>query len=228
MKDEILVKPGDIVFPGQILAEGMDFIPSGNALREGKQIISTSLGLISIKGRVVKSIPLAGRYNPKPKDSVIGKVVGINKYGWSIEIRCHYEAELNVLDYSSRRVDTRTPLTKLMNIGDFVFAEVYEINKQGYLKLSMKNRPYQKLSGGVLIEVSPSKIPRIIGKQGSMIKILKDESKCNIIVGQNGWIWIKGEPENVMAVSNAIKKIEKESHTHGLTDAVKALLSEVK
>jgi len=61
-----------------------------------------------------------------------------------------------------------------------------------------------------------------------MIKILKEESKCNIIVGQNGWIWIKGEPENVMAVSNAIKKIEKESHTHGLTDAVKALLSEVK
>ncbi len=227
MTEKINVKHGDIVVPGEVIAEGMDFLPSGNAAREEKKIISTSLGLINVKGHVIKVIPLSGRYVPKQRDAVIGKVTDVSKYGWNVEIKSPFEAELNVLDAFSRRVDKRTPLRKMIDVGEYIFAEIYNVSKQGYVKLSMKNRPYQKLSGGITTEVSPSKIPRIIGKQGSMIKILKEHSKCQIIVGQNGFVWIKGEPENVMALSKAIKLIEEQSHTSGLTDKVKEMLSEV-
>jgi len=228
MTEKINVKHGDIVVPGDILAEGMDFLPSGNAIREDNKIISTSLGLINVKGHVIKVIPLSGRYVPKQRDAVIGKVTDVSKYGWNVEIKSPFEAELNVLDAFARRVDKRVPLTKMIDVGEYVFAEIYDVSKQGYVKLSMKNRPYQKLSGGITIEVSPSKIPRIIGKQGSMIKVLKEYSKCQIIVGQNGWVWVKGDAEKIVALSKAIKLIEEKSHTHGLTDKVKELLTEVK
>ena len=58
-----------------------------------------------------------------------------------------------------------------------------------------------------------------------MIKLLKNASKCDILVGQNGWVWLKGEdPRNQMLLVKAIKTIEKESHLSGLTDKIKNML----
>ncbi len=226
MTDKLNVKDGDIVAHGDLITEGMSFLPSGRAVRRDKKIYATSLGLINIKGRVVKVIPLAGRYSPTRNDSVIGKITGVSKYGWRVDIRSPFDAELNVAEATSSYVDiNRTPLTKYFDIGDYIFAGVLSISKTGgFLKLITKGRPYRKLSGGVITEVSPAKIPRIIGKQGSMIKMLKDHSNCNIIVGQNGWIWVNGEPERMMKVIEAITKIEKESHTRGLTDIITKML----
>ena len=226
MTDKLNVKDGDIVVPGDLITEAMSWLPSGKAVRRDKKIYATALGLISIKGHVVKVIPLAGRYSPKKNDSVIGKVTGINKYGWKVDIRSPLDAELNVADATSSYVDVnRTPLSKYFDIGDYIFAGISSISRTGgFLKLITKGRPYRKLSGGIITEVSPAKIPRIIGKQGSMIKMLKEHSKCNILVGQNGWVWIKGEPERTMKVIEAIRKIEKESHTRGLTDTITKML----
>ena len=57
-----------------------------------------------------------------------------------------------------------------------------------------------------------------------MIKMLKDHSNCDITVGQNGLIWIKGDAEKQALVSRIIKVIEKESHLPGLTDKIKHML----
>ena len=230
VKDELNVKEGDIVVPGDLITEGMSWLPSGKAVRSDKKIYATALGLISIKGHVVKVIPLAGRYLPKTNDSVIGKITGISKFGWKVNIRSPFDAELNVADATTSYIDVnKTDLTKFFRIGDYIFTGVLSISlSSGYLKLTTRGRPYRKLSGGIITEVSPAKIPRIIGKQGSMIKMLKDASKCDILVGQNGWVWIKGEPERTMKVIEAIKKIEKESHTRGLTDGIKKMLEDKK
>ena len=115
-------------------------------------------------------------------------------------------------------------MSKYFAIGDYVFAEIISISEAGFVKISAKHRPYRKLHSGNVIEVSPTKIPRIIGKQGSMINILKDLSKCEILVGQNGIVWIKGTPEKEALVASAIKLIEKESHKPGLTDKIKQIL----
>ena len=117
------------------------------------------------------------------------------------------------------------PMSKFFAVGDFVFANVTEVSDRRYVRLSARNRPYRKLYDGIVIEVSPTKIPRIIGKQGSMIKMLKEDSGCDILVGQNGWVWIKhDDPEKQMIMVNAIKTIETESHTSGLTEKVKNML----
>jgi len=55
-----------------------------------------------------------------------------------------------------------------------------------------------------------------------MINLIKKESDCNITVGQNGLIWIKGDKiEDELLVKKAIMFVNEKSFTSGLTDEVK-------
>lgn len=221
---KLLVEDRDIVTPGDVLAEGMDYLPSGRAYRDGNNLVASSVGLVNIKGRVIKVIPLAGKYIPRVEDVVVGEITGTGKHGWNVDITAPNEADLNMLDASSSYIDKRrAKLSDFFRIGDLIFACVSNISENGFITLTMKDRMYKKLTGGVTIDVSPTKIPRIIGKQGSMICTLKDSSKCDVIVGQNGRVWMKGEPAMIVKLIEAIKLIERESHTHGLTDRVTKL-----
>lgn len=70
-----------------------------------------------------------------------------------------------------------------------------------------------------MIKVNSNKVPRVIGKEGSMINLIKKETGCNITVGQNGLIWIKGDRiEDELFVKKAINFVTEKSFTHGLTE----------
>jgi exosome complex component RRP4 len=61
----------------------------------------------------------------------------------------------------------------------------------------------------------------VIGKKGSMISMIKQETGCHIILGQNGVILVTGKnPEDEELAIMAIHKIEEEAHTTGLTDRI--------
>jgi exosome complex component RRP4 len=225
MTEQLFIKDREIVVPGDLLAEGIEFLPAGKAFREKEKIFASAMGLASVKGKVIKVIPLAGKYMPRRGDAIIGKVINISHSGWQLEINSPYAADLNIGEATQEYIDlAKTDMTRYYDIGDYAFLEVINISEGKFVKLTAKYRPYRKLKGGNIIEVSPTKIPRIIGKQGSMIKTLKDLSGCDIIVGQNGLVWIKGIPEKEAIVAAAIKRIEKESHTSGLTDKIKGML----
>ena len=223
--EKVFVNDKDIVIPGEPLAEGFDFLPAGKAFREDEKIFASTIGLVYVKGRVIKVIPLAGKYMPKRGDIVIGKVTNIGHSGWTLDIDCPYLADLNIGEASSEYIDLRkASMNQFFDIGDYALTEVTAISEGMFVKLTAKYRPYRRLVGGTIIKVSPTKIPRIIGKAGSMIKMLKDHSNCDITVGQNGLIWIKGDAEKQALVSRIIKVIEKESHLPGLTDKIKVML----
>jgi exosome complex component RRP4 len=57
--------------------------------------------------------------------------------------------------------------------------------------------------------------------------MIKQATSCRIIVGQNGLVWVDGEPDKENIAVNAIRKIENESHMPGLTDRMKVYLEEV-
>ena len=82
----------------------------------------------------------------------------------------------------------------------------------------------RKLTNGTVLKVNTNKVPRIIGKQGSMVSMIKDATGCRVTVGQNGLVYVDGEPSKEVIVIKAIKKIEAESHTSGLTDKIKVFL----
>ena len=97
---KLLLKEHEIVVPGEEIAEGMEFLPSSGTYRDQDKIISSKLGIISINKNIIKVIPLTGRYMPKVDDIVIGRIIEIGFYGWSVDIGSAYPATLSIRDAS--------------------------------------------------------------------------------------------------------------------------------
>ncbi len=225
---EMKVKEKEVVVPGEVLATGMDYLPGNGTYRMNENIIANKLGLITIEGKVVKLIPLAGKYYPKRNDVVIGKVVDTMSSGWRVEINSMYVAALMLRDASSEYIRKGVDLTKFYNFGDYIVTRIENVSYPNLIDLSMKGPGLKKLSSGRIISVTPNKVPRIIGKMGSMINTVKETTKCMITVGQNGIVWISGEPKQEALAVRTIKKIEKESHLSGLTERIKEFLEKNK
>lgn len=225
---KLLVQDRDIVVPGEILAEGMDYLPAGDVFREKDNLISLKVGLINLNGRIVKVIPLSGKYIPKKGDLVIGKVVDVGLFGWRVDFGWAYEATISLRDIEDY-LDRDYDLTKYYNLGDYVISQITRVSGSKIIDLSMKGPGLRKLGPGRLIHVAPAKVPRIIGKQGSMVSLIKEATNCKLSVGQNGIVWISGEePKKEDLAIEAIRKIEDESHTQGLTDKMKEFLDKRK
>jgi len=88
------------------------------------------------------------------------------------------------------------------------------------VELTLSDQRLGVLKSGRILEISPAKVPRLIGRGGSMISMLKNETKCNIFVGQNGTIWINGKEKDMNLAAKAIMIIESEAHLDGLTDRI--------
>jgi len=225
---KVNVKSKDVVVPGEILAEGMDNFPGIGTYREGENIIASKLGLVNIDGRTIKLIPLSGRYIPKKYDNIICKVFDLSVNGWRLETNSPYQAMLSLKEASSKFIERGADLTQFYNIGDHIVCQVINVTSQKLVDVTMKGPGLRKLRGGRIINVASNKVPRIIGKQGSMVSMIKDATQCSISVGQNGIAWIEGTPENELLAIKAIRKIEEESHFSGLTDKIKEFLEKNK
>ncbi|NQU79591.1 RNA-binding protein [Candidatus Woesearchaeota archaeon] len=222
---EIKVKNKDVVVPGEILANGMDFLPSYGTYREGEQILASRLGLVNIEGKVIKLVPLSGVYHPKKGDTIIGPVTEILLSGWRVDTNSAYSAVMNMKDATSEFIARGANLTKYFAIGDYVMVKIINVTSQNLVDLTMKGPGLRKISGGRMIRVNSNKVPRIIGKQGSMVSMIKQYTGCRILVGQNGIVWVSGdEPAKELLAVETIKKIELEAHIPGLTDKVNAFL----
>lgn len=215
-----------IVIPGEEITKGDDFLPGENTEKKGDSIIALKYGLAEESNKLVRVIPLSGVYHPRRGNSVIGKVVMITFNGWVIDIGASDNAFLSLMEVP--RFVNKDGLEEVMKIGDMVTAKIWAINKRG-IDLSIKQRGLGKIDEGMIMKINPNKVPRIIGKEGSMIKMVKDETGCNITVGQNGIIWLKGEKiENELFAKKAIEFIESKSFISGLTDEVQKWFAEEK
>ena len=223
---ELLVEEKKVVVPGDVIAKGLDFLPSTGTYRRDEDIVASKLGLVAMEGKVIKLIPLSGSYIPKAGDVIIGKINDIAMSGWLISTNTAYTAVLNVKDATSHFIAKGADLTRYFKIGDYVATKIINVTSQMLVDLSTKGPGLKKLSGGQVISVEPSKVPRIVGKAGSMVSMIKDATKCRIVVGQNGLVWLNGEPKAEVIAVNTIRMIEKESHVSGLTERVQSFLEE--
>ena len=221
---KLIAQEKSTVVPGEELAEGMDFLPGFGAYRSKDHIVASRLGMFNVENRTLKVTPLSGRYMPLKGDVIIGKVIDIFFSGWRIETNCAYPAMLSLKDATADYISKGADLTRFFNIGDYVVCKVINVTSQKLIDLTAKGPGLHKLHGGRVIEISTNKVPRLIGQAGSMVTMIKQETNCNIIVGQNGLVWIDGEPQAEYLAVQAIRKIEDEAHIPGLTDRVKALL----
>ena len=224
----ILINERDIVIPGEALAEGIDYLPGDNTYREDDKIYSKVLGLASIQGRVLKITALTGPYVPKIGDKIIGRIYDITMSGWRVETGTPYSAMLNVKDATSRFIRKEEDLSKIIGIGEYVITIIINVTSQRLIDLTMREPGLQNISGGRIIKINCQKVPRVIGKQGSMISLIKQHTGCEITVGQNGLIWLKGTLEGEALAEKAIKFIEDKSHQEGLTERIQKFLENKK
>jgi len=82
----------------------------------------------------------------------------------------------------------------------------------------------RKIDKGTIITVQASRVPRIIGKDGSMIEVIKKGTGCQIFVSKNGRVWLDGTSDSITLAIEAIRMVESEAPTLGLTERVSAYL----
>jgi len=225
----IFFEKKQLVTPGELLAEG-DYLAGENTYMEGNKICAARIGLVDTDNKKVNVVALRAFYVPKVGDIVIGTVVEVGFNGWTVDIKSPYSALLRASDVLSRPFKPQNDeLSQVLNAGDLIVAKIASYDRAHDPQLTVGEPGLGKITRGQILRVTPTKIPRVIGRKGSMISMIKQETGCQIILGLNGVILVTGKtPEDEELAIAAIKKIEQESHTSGLTDRITQLLKESK
>jgi exosome complex component RRP4 len=221
---ELKIQDKEVAVPGQLLASGMDYLPGFGTYRKGQDIFANRVGLVTLSGRAIKLTALSGPYLAKVDDLILAKVTDITLSGWRLDTNSAHSAMLSVRDATNHFVDKGADLTKILDIGDYVAARVIQVTTQNLIDVSLRAPGTRKLSPARLLRFNPNKFARIIGRGGSMVSMIKSATNCQIIVGQNGVVWLYGEPAGEVIASQAIAFIEEHAHKSGLTDKVKDFL----
>jgi exosome complex component RRP4 len=216
----------EIVLPGEVVEERKGRKLGTGVYPDGEKVIAKVLGIPRTNEYEISVIPLSGVYLPNIGDRVIGIISEVEISGWLVDINSPYPAFMPLGEAVEEFVDTtRTDISRFFDINDVIFCRISKVTKNKTIQASMRDMLARKLYGGVTIKINPTKIPRVIGKAGSMISLIKTKTKCDIYTGQNGVVWIRGE--NKAKAIEAILTIEKESHIIGLTEKIEKMLSEV-
>src|SRR3989344_3283902 len=208
-----------VVIPGEIIESGNDYLPGEGTEKQGENIVAMKFGLAEESNNLVKVIPLSGVYLPRRGNVVIGRVENITFNGWVVDVGTAEGAFIPLTEVP--RFVNKNELDEVMDIGDMVVAKIMGVNQRG-IDLTVKIRGLGRVDEGLIFKINPNKVPRVIGKEGSMIKLIKDETGCNITVGQNGFIWIQGDKiENELKAKEAVMFITERSFIKGLTEELK-------
>jgi len=213
------------VIPGDVVTTG-PFRPEQNVILDGNKIISTTVGISEIYDDSVKVIPLTGMYIPKIDDLVIAKVISHTSLSWELDINSCYVGFLPAQDVFGRDFSAHADeLTSKLKTGDLVAARIANFDRTRDPLITIADRDLGKIDSGVLVEISPSKVPRLIGKRGSMIQMIEEATEAAVTIGQNGWGVVFCESsDGLLKAKKAIQMVNEQAHVANLTDQVKEML----
>ena len=209
-----------VLLPGDKL-EADQKAGSGTFRRDGESHAAV-LGFPSESSGYVNVHPLAGRYSPRVGDKVIAICVETGPSLWRMDIGAFQNSMLHhsETDWKVDFGDTAS----FIGIGDAALAEVYMVDGSGSHQVTLKKDDCRKLYAGTIARISPPRVSRVIGKQGTMITLIREKTGCRIQVGQNGFVWIDGEPEQIARAQKAVETISREATSRGLTEKIEKLL----
>jgi exosome complex component RRP4 len=213
--ERILVLPGE-----EIPAHGLK--PGPGTYRTGGKVYASVLGLLSPRPPLVQVIPLSGRYIPKPNDVVLGTVTDVQGTFWLLDIGAPRWAPLHMTG-TPWKVDIGET-ERYLRVGDAVTVQVENLDPTGRIGVTMLGEGLGKLEGGTIVHVSPARVPRVVGRGGSMVEMITRHTGARIVVGQNGRIWVDGTPEAIRRVTAVLRLIDENGQRSGLTDRVESYL----
>jgi exosome complex component RRP4 len=214
------------VIPGDVIATG-NYRYGGYIEKRGDDYIALRVGLAEVGRDSLKLNPLTGPYLPRAEDEVIGKVADINGFGWVVDINSCFDGFLPASFVFGREFSPAThDLASKFALGDMIGARIESFERSRDPQLSIRGHGYGKIESGEIIKISPTKVPRLIGKRGTMINMISEKTGCDIRVGQNGVVVVNGSPEGIMKAAKAIRMVEDEAHAADLMTKVEELVGE--
>ena len=153
----------EIVIPSQLLGEIKQKKAGRGTFIENGKIYAEILGILNNDSNYINVIPLKGRYDPIEKDLVIGIVQEAMSSSWLVDINAAYPALLHVnevpwdVDFGETK--------RYLNNRDSIMAKVLQVDREKKLQITLKDYNLYKLKDGYILNVEPSKVPRIIGKK---------------------------------------------------------------
>ena len=213
------VLPGDFITTAPLRLQD-------NVALEGKRITSTTIGLSDISDDSVRVISLTGVYIPKIDDLVIGTITSIFGNSWFADINSCYQGMLLGQDVFGRgSYPTTSEMKERLEKGDIIYARIANFDRQREPLISIADKNLGKIDSGELIKISPTRIPRLIGKRGSMIQTIETSTNATITVGQNGLVVVAcNETNGLLKALAAVRMVDEQAHIVDLTDRVKKML----
>jgi exosome complex component RRP4 len=214
------------VVPGDKIIEG-SFRPLMNVIKVGNSIIATRIGIAETGRDGVKVIPLSGVYIPRVNDIVIGKITDHSSLSWEVDINSCFSAHLPAQDVFGRDFSpARDDMGRQLATGDLIAARIIAFDRTRDPMLTIQDKDLGKIPRGELLKISPTRVPRLIGKRGSMIQTIEQATQTRILIGQNGIVVVMGRTlDGTQLAIRAIRMVEEEAHTANLTQRVKVLLN---
>jgi exosome complex component RRP4 len=196
--------------------------PGPGTYRVGGKVFASQLGLLSPRPPFVSVVPLSGRYLPKAGDLVVGTVTDVQSTFWLLDIGAPRWAPLHMTG-TPWKVDVGET-DRHLRVGDAVVVRVENLEATGRIGVTMLGEGLGKLEGGTIERISPARVPRLVGRGGSMIDTITRHTSAEVVIGQNGRVWIGGGPEAIQRVRDVLRMIEENGPRSGLTDRVERFL----
>ncbi|HEV2230913.1 MAG TPA: exosome complex RNA-binding protein Rrp4 [Thermoplasmata archaeon] len=213
--ERVLVLPGE-----EIAVQGLK--PGPGTYRVHGKTYASVLGLVSRRPPLVRVVPLSGRYLPKPNDVVVGTVTDVQGTFWLLDIGAPRWAPLHMTG-TPWKIDFGET-EQYLHVADSVVVAVESLEATGRIGVTMNGEGLGKLEGGTIVPISPARVPRVIGRNGSMIGLITRHTGARIVVGQNGRVWVDGSPDAIRRVEWVLRKIDEEGQRSGLTEAIESYL----
>ena len=214
------------VVPGDRIIDG-NFRPLSNVTKSGNSIFATRIGIAEATRDGIKVIPLSGVYIPRVNDIVIGKIIDHSSLSWQVDISSCFSAHLPAQDVFGRDFSpARDDMNKQLAIGDLVTARIMAFDRTRDPMLTVQDKDLGRIPRGEFLKISATRVPRLIGKRGSMIQTIEQATQTRILIGQNGIVVVTGRnAEGTQLAIRAIRMVEEEAHTSNLTQRIKTLLN---
>lgn len=214
------------VVPGDKITDG-NFRPLMNVIKVNNTIIATRIGIAEAGRDGIKVIPLSGVYIPRVNDIVIGKITDHSSLSWEVDINSCFSGHLPAQDVFGRDFSpARDDMSRQLAIGDLITARIIVFDRTRDPMLTIQDKDLGKIPRGEFLKISATRVPRLIGKRGSMIQTIEQATQTRVLIGQNGIVVVTGRnPEGINLAVRAIRMVEEEAHTSNLTQRVKVLLN---
>ena len=209
-----------LVLPGDLMETKSK--PGKGIFRKDGRVHASVVGHSSDKSGYINVNGIKGRYNPKTGDKIVAVCAETGPSIWRMDIGASFNSTLHHSESGWKVPFGDT--ARFLSIGDAVWAEIFMVDAAGSHQISLKKDDCRKLYSGTIVKINPTNVPRVIGKQGSMITTIREKTQTRIQISQNGYIWIDGKGDDISLAQKAVEMINEEATSKGLTKKIEKLL----